>query len=78
MVRSESIKFGNRNDSKHCFHQAGIREHGFVKDTRSRWVDPKSRRNRPYEGAYSPSKATEDPQAMLSMSAEREGVRTPS
>ena len=72
------LMWPRRADGRRCLRQAEIRERGFTQDTRSRWVDPKSRRNRPCEGAYSSSKATEGPQAMLSMSEEREGVRTTS
>ena len=72
------LKCPRRTDGRRCLRQAEIRERGFTQDTRSRWVDPKSRRSMPCEGAYSPSKVTEGPRAMLRMSEGREGVRTAS
>lgn len=47
-----------REDGRRCLHESEMRERGFTKNTRGRWADPTSLRNRPCEGCYSLTEAT--------------------
>ena len=65
-----------REDGRRCLHQTEMVEHGFIKDTRGRWVDPKSMRNRPREGGYPAATAPEGSPATPTTSGDHDGVGT--
>ena len=64
-----------REDGRRCLHQTEMVEHGFIKDTRGRWIDAKSQRSRPRKGGYSAATAPEGLPATPKASGEREGVQ---